>query len=93
MAPWLSLSGLEPGQWALRLLGIVWLAVGVAFVLAGIGVLAESSWTSTVVVTALVLSTVLSLLWVKDAPLGLVANITILVVLLVPALHDRVLPS
>lgn len=93
MAPWLLLSGLEPGQWALRLLGIVWLAVGVAFVLAGIGVLTESSWMSTVVVTALVLSTVLSLLWVKDAPLGLVANMTILVVLLVPALHDRVLPS
>lgn len=92
-APTFLLSGLEPGHWFLRFLGVVWLAIGVAFVFAGIGVLTEADWTMPVLLTALVLSTVLSLLWVKEAPFGLVANAIIIVVLLVPALHDRVLPG
>lgn len=91
--PTFLLNGLEPGHWVLRLLGVVWLAIGITFIFAGIGVLKESDWTMPVLLTALVLSTVLSLMWVKEAPFGLVANAIIIIVLLVPALHDRVLPG
>ena len=92
-APAFLLSDLEPGHWTLRLLGVVWLFVGIAFVVAGIGVLRDADWTMSVLVPAVVVSSVLSLVWVKDAPFGLVANGIIIIVLLVPALHDRVLPG
>ncbi|MEN8112844.1 MAG: hypothetical protein ABFS21_00535 [Actinomycetota bacterium] len=91
-APAFLLSGLDPGHWLLRLLGVVWLGVGIAFVAAGVGVLKEADWTMSILVAALILSTLMSLMWVKDAPFGLVANAIVLIVLLVPALHDRVFP-
>jgi hypothetical protein len=84
-------TGLEAGHWALRLMGVVWLLVGVGLVVAGIGVLRDAEWALPVLVAATVASTALSLVWVKAAPMGLVANAVVLAVLLVPALNDRVL--
>lgn len=91
--PTFLLTGLERGHWVLRLLGIVWLLVGAAFVVAGIGVLQEADWTTPLLVAATVASTVLCLIWAKDTPFGLVANAIIFAVLLVPPLNDRVFPS
>lgn len=92
-APAFLLSNLESGHWVLRLLGVVWLVVGVAFVAAGVGVLQDADWTMSVLIPAVVVSTVMSLMWMKDAPFGLVANGIIIIVLLVPALNERVFPT
>ena len=84
------LSSLDRDHGLVRALGVVWLVCAVGFAIAGIGVLQQADWTIPVLVAATVVSTAMSVMWVREAPFGLVANLIVIVVLVVPALHDRV---
>jgi hypothetical protein len=91
--PSLVLSDLDPKGWPLRLFGVVWLLTAFGFAVAGIGVLQEAAWAVTAVIVATAVSTVLSLIWLKEAPLGIAANVVIVAALVVPAIRDRVIPG
>ena len=90
--PSLVLGDLEPDGWPLRLLGVVWLLTAAGFVVAGVGILQEAAWALVAVIAATGVSTVLSLIWVKEAPFGLVANAVVIGALVIPAIRDRVIP-
>ena len=84
---------LEPGSTALKVLSLIWV-VGVAgFAVAGIGLLRETDWVIPVLVVMAILSLVACILWYRDTPFGIVANVIILAVVLVPALDERLLPA
>jgi hypothetical protein len=89
--PAFLISGFERDHRFVRLLGVLWLIIGIGFVAAGIGLLQEADWTLPLLVVSTGASTALSIMWVKEAPFGLVANVIIIAILLIPALHDRVL--
>jgi len=91
--PSLVLSDLDPKGWPLRLFGLVWLLTAVGFAIAGVGVLQEADWALSAVIVATATSTVLSLIWVKEAPFGMVANVIVIGALVVPAIRDRVIPG
>lgn len=91
--PTLLLTNLDPGHWAVKVLAALWLAAAAGFVASGVGLLQETSWAAPLLVTTTAVSAVLCLLWVKEAPLGLVANAMIIAAVVIPALADRVLPS
>jgi hypothetical protein len=90
--PSLMLTGLKPGSAALWAFGVVWLLTAAGFVISGIGVLNGASWALPAIIAATVVSTVLSIIWIKDAPMGIVANAAIVLALVIPAINDRVLP-
>jgi hypothetical protein len=90
--PSLVLSDMDPNGWPLRLFGIVWLLTAVGFVIAGIGILQETDWALTALIVSTVVSTVLSLMWVKEAPFGIAANVVVIGALVIPAIRDRVIP-
>lgn len=88
--PAFLLSAYERGHWVVRSLGVLWLLLGIGFAVAGVGVLQQADWTVQFLVVVTAASTALSIMWVKEAPFGLVANVIVIAVLLIPALHDRV---
>lgn len=90
--PTFLLNGLATDHWVFKIMSVVWLIGLAGFVVAGIGVLNETDWALPAIVAATVLSTVLSLIWVKSAPFGLVANAIVIAVLLVPWAADRMIP-
>ncbi len=90
--PTFLLSGFEPDHWVLKVMSVIWLIGLAGFVIAGIGVVNEADWALTAIVAATILSTVLSLIWVKAAPFGLVANLIVIAVILVPWAADRMIP-
>lgn len=83
----------EPGHPVMWAASLLWLVALGGFVAAGIGVLTDGSWTLPVLIATTVLSSLACFVWVKDTPFGLAANAIVVIVLLVPALHDRVLPG
>ncbi len=91
--PSFLLTGLDPSHWLLRVLGVLWLTAAIGFTAAGVGVWTDASWTLVWIIWSLVLSSILCLLWVKEAPFGLVANAIVLIVLLWPEAYDRVIPD
>ncbi len=90
--PTFLLTGFESGHWVFKLMSVVWLIGLAGFVIAGIGVINETDWALNALVAATVLSTILSLIWVKAAPFGLVANLIIIAVMIVPWAADRMIP-
>jgi hypothetical protein len=90
--PTFLLTGFDSGHWIFKLMAVVWLLPLVGFVLGGIGVVQEADWALTVIIVSTVLSTILSLIWVKAAPFGLVANVIVIAVLLIPWANDRMVP-
>lgn len=90
--PTFLLTGFAEGHWIFKVMSVVWLVGLVGFVIAGIGVVNEADWASTAIVAATALSTALSIIWVKSAPFGLVANLVIIAVLIVPWAADRMVP-
>ncbi len=90
--PTFLLTGFGMDHWVMKAMSVVWLIGLAGFVVAGIGVVTEADWALTAIVAATVLSTVLSLSWVKSAPFGLVANAIIVAVLLIPWATDRMVP-
>ncbi len=90
--PTFLLTGFEPGHWVFKVMSVIWLIGLAGFVIAGIGVINETDWAMTALVAATALSTVLSLIWVKAAPFGLVANLVVIAVMIVPWAADRMIP-
>ena len=90
--PTFLLTGFESGHWVFKVMSILWLIALAGFVIAGIGVINETDWALTALVATTILSTVLSLIWVKAAPFGLVANLVIIAVMIVPWAADRMIP-
>ena len=90
--PTFLLTGFESGHWVFKLMSVVWLIGLAGFVIAGIGVINETDWALSALVAATVLSTILSLIWVKAVPFGLVANLIIIAVMIVPWAADRMIP-
>lgn len=90
--PTFLLTGLDSGHWVFKLMAVVWLLPLVGFVFGGIGVIQEADWSLTVIIVSTALSTILSLIWVKAAPFGLVANLIVIAVLLIPWANDRMVP-
>ena len=90
--PSFLLTGFDADHWIFKLMAVVWLLPLIGFVIGGIGVIQEADWALAVIVTSTALSTILSLIWVKAAPFGLVANLIIIAVLLIPWTSDRMVP-
>ncbi len=90
--PTFLLTGFDSGHWIFKLMAVVWVMPLIGFVLGGIGVIQEADWALTAIVASTVLSTILSLIWVKAAPFGLVANLIVIGVLLIPWANDRMVP-
>lgn len=90
--PSFLLTGFDPDHWIFKLMAVVWLLPLIGFVVGGIGVIQETDWALAVIVSSTALSTILSLMWVKAAPFGLVANLIIIGVLLIPWTSDRMVP-
>jgi hypothetical protein len=90
--PSLLFSDLPRGGRALRILSIIWLAALGGLVLAGIGVLNQSSWAVPVTIAATAFSTVICILWYKDVPFGIVANVLVVLALAIPPIADRIFP-
>ncbi len=90
--PTFLLTGFEEGHWIFKAMSVLWLLGLIGFAVAGVGVIQEADWTLTVLIATTVLSTVLSLIWVKAAPFGLVANLIVIAVMLVPWAADRMIP-
>lgn len=90
--PTFLLTGFENGHWVFKLMSVIWLIGLAGFVMSGIGVLQEADWAMTAIVASTILSTVLSLIWVRAAPFGLVANLIVIAVLVIPWAADRMVP-
>lgn len=90
--PTFLLTGFESGHWVFKVMSVVWLIGLAGFLVAGIGVVNEADWAMTALITATILSTVLSIIWVKAAPFGLVANLIVIAVILIPWAADRMIP-
>jgi hypothetical protein len=73
----------------LRLLGGLWLLAGVAFVVAGVGVLRRDAWSARAGAIAALASLVVTVLWKDDAPVGLAINVAVLVALAVAFAQDE----
>ena len=86
------LTGFDSGHWIFKLMAVIWLLPLIGFVFAGIGVIQEAEWALPVIIVSTVLSTILSLIWVKAAPFGLVANLVVIAVLLIPWANGRMVP-
>ena len=69
------------GKIGIRLLGVVWLLVMVAFIAAGIGLLVSAPWWISLTLGAAAVSTVLCLLGMPDTVFGLLINIIIFALL------------
>ena len=76
-------GSLDLGAAGIRVAGIVWLALAVAFAVVGIGLLAHTSWWFSGLLTLIAASVVLCLTQLPDAQLGLLANGVILILLLI----------
>ena len=90
--PSFLLTGFDSGHWVFKAMSVVWLIALAAFVVAGLGVINETGWALAAIVSATILSTALSLIWVKAAPFGLVANLIVVAVLIIPWAADRMVP-
>ena len=90
--PTFLLTGFDSGHWIFKLMAVVWLLPLIGFVVGGIGVIQEADWALAVIITSTARSTILSLIWVKAAPFGLVANLIVIAVLLIPWTSDRMVP-
>ena len=90
--PTFLLTGFADGHWIFRAMSFLWVFGLIGFAAAGIGVIQEADWTFAVLIAATVLSTALSVIWVKAAPFGLVANLIVIAVTLVPWAADRMIP-
>ena len=90
--PTFLLTGFEDEHPVFKVMALLWLVGLIGFAVAGVGVISEADWTLSVLVPTTVLSTALSLIWVKAAPFGLVANLLVIAAMIVPWAADRMIP-
>jgi hypothetical protein len=74
-------ASLDVGEVGTRLIGAVWLAAGVSFIVLAGATLTRAAWWRPIAYVLIVLSTVLCLVGWPDARLGLVANAVILLLI------------
>ena len=74
-------GGLATGGAVPRLLGVVWLLLAVAFIVAAVGLATTSAWWKALLLAATMVSLLLCVAWWSDAKFGLVIDAIILVVL------------
>lgn len=74
---------LDAGEAGIKAIGVLWLAVGVAFIVLAGATLARAAWWQPLAYVLIVLSAVLCLAGWPDARLGLVGNAVILVLIVV----------
>ena|SRR2546425_1156727 len=73
------LNGLvDLGEIGIRAMGILWLVAALAFVAAGIGVIAASSWGGIVTLDAAMFSLILSIIGWPDSRVSVFINVAIL---------------
>lgn len=75
-------ASLDVGEAGIKMIGAVWLAVGVGFIVLAGATLARAAWWQPFAYALIALSTVLCLAGWPDARLGLVANAVILLLIL-----------
>jgi hypothetical protein len=66
------------GDIGIRAMGILWLIAGLAFIAAGIGVMATSSWGGIATLDATMFSLILSIIGWPDSRVGVFINVAIL---------------
>jgi hypothetical protein len=71
-------GSIDLGDIGIRVMGILWLVPGLAFVVAGIGVMAASSWGGIVTLDAAMFSLILSIIGWPDSRVGVFINVAIL---------------
>ena len=71
---------LDVGSIGIRLVGILWLLACVAFMASGVGALASSAWWRNVMVPLALASSVLCVLGLPGAKIGILANALLLAV-------------
>lgn len=77
--------GLSAGSVPVRILGVVWLAALVGFVLSAVGLVGDFTWWRPLATASVVVSLALCLAWWNDAKAGVVIDVAILVGLAVTA--------
>lgn len=90
--PTFLLTGFGEDHPIFKVMALLWLVGLIGFAVAGFGVINEADWTLSVLIPTTVLSTALSLIWVKAAPFGLIANLIVIAAMTVPWAADRVIP-
>lgn len=78
-------TSLDVGEAGIRIVGILWLATGAAFIVLAAATLARASWWHPLAYGLIVLSAVLCLAGWPEARLGLVANGVILLLIAIGA--------
>lgn len=75
---------IDVGDVGIRIIGVLWLIVAIAFVVAGIAMIADTEWWGAMAGCVALISLVLSLLSLPEARIGVAVNIAILALLTVP---------
>jgi hypothetical protein len=70
------------GDALVQMLGVVWAIAGLAFVVAGAGVVIRPDWARKAAWLAVAISLPVTLLWYQDAAAGLVINVAVVAVLI-----------
>jgi len=71
------------GELGIKIVGLLWLAVGLGFVIAASGVAVRAAWSPSVVATLAAASLALSVLGLPDSRLGIPINLALLLGLVV----------
>lgn len=74
---------MDVGEVGIKVIGLVWLAAGVAFIVLAVATLTRATWWQPLAYTMLGLSTVLCVVGWPDARLGLAANAVILTLIVI----------
>jgi hypothetical protein len=89
-----ALNGsLELGDTGVRLLGLAWFALAVAFVVAAVGILDRRAWGVPLTAATAAVSLVVCVLGLPEAIAGIWVNVGILAVVAGIAVRDRIAPA
>jgi hypothetical protein len=70
------------GDVGIRVVGILWLAVALAFAVCGIGILARQPWSLMLTISVIIFSLILCVIGWPDSRIGIFVNVVLLVVML-----------
>lgn len=76
-------GAIDLGPGGIKMIGLVWLVLAISFVMLAIGLLARASWWFPAILYFVAVSTMFCALQWSDARVGLLANATILALLLI----------
>jgi hypothetical protein len=76
-------GSIDLGPAGIKMIGLVWLVLAISFVMLAIGLLARASWWFPAILYLVAVSAMFCALQWSDARVGLLANVTILALLLI----------